>query len=307
MRLHALLSWYQEDPAWLDRAIRALERAGVSHVIAIDGAYALYPRARNRSGIAQHEAITRASYQIGAGLTIHVPPAPWAGNEIEKRTFMFQLADHLSEPGDWHLILDADEVITAAPDDLHQRLQSSIFDVAQVTFSEPHPTGRRREYPIPILFRAGLGVHVETNHYTYVTDDGRKLWGNATTDRLEPRLDLADTFKLDHLTEFRHQDRRTDAKRYYADRAATGEEQGDCAFCSRPATVEVTHEWKPADGGYAANWVNACNKHGKELIAKSRAFLASQGLDPDRVQIEIRSGPAPDARQHLKARVKTAA
>lgn len=304
MRIHALLSWYREDPAWLDRAIRALSRVGADHVIAVDGAYALFPRGRNRSGIAEHEAITRAAYAIHAGLTIHVPTTTWAGNEIEKRTFMFQLADHLADPGDWLLVLDADEIITHAPSDLRARLQTSVFDVAQVTFSEANHTGRRREYPIPILFRAGLGIRCETNHYTYVTSDGRKLWGNGTTDRLEPRLDLADTFKLDHLTEYRHQDRRDDAKRYYNDRDQAGIEAGDCGLCGKPATVQVPYEWREADGGYAANWINACDEHGAELQAATRAFLSSKGLDPDNVITEHRVGPAPS---RAKGKAKAAA
>lgn len=302
--ISALLSWYDEHPAWLERAIQALEPAGITRIVAVDGAYALYPRARNRSGIAQHEAITRAAYKIGAGLTIHIPETPWAGNEIEKRTFMFALADHLAKPGDWHLVIDADEVLTRCPHDLHAQLQASVFDVAQVTFSEPHPSGRRREYPIPILFRAGLGIRCETNHYTYVTQHGRKLWGNAATDRLEPRLDLAAQIKLDHLTEFRHEDRRTDAKRYYADREAQAIEQGDCAFCDKPAVLQVPYEWRPQDGGWAANYVEACDEHGQDLRAKAEEFLRSHGIDPARARVEHRVGPAPDNRRQHSVHAK---
>lgn len=306
MALTALLSWYQEDPAWLDRCIRALAAADVSRIVAIDGAYQLYPRARNRSGIAQHEAITRAAYAINASLTIHVPPAPWTGNEIHKRSFMFALADHISQPGDWHLVIDADEVITHAPSDLHDRLATTTFDVAQVTFSEPTATGRRRTYPIPIIFRAGLGIRCQTNHYTYITSDGRKLWGNATTDRLAPRLDLADTFIVDHLTEFRHQDRRNDAKTYYHDRAAIGAEQGDCAFCDQKATLEVPYQWKPApDGtGWVANWIAACDHHGKQHIRHARSFLQSKGIDPDHAIVEHRAGPAPDQTLARTSRIR---
>jgi len=309
MGITALLSWYQEDPAWLDRCIRSLEHAGIDRIIAIDGAYQLYPRARNRSGIAQHEAITRAAYHIGAGLTIHIPETPWHGNEIEKRSFMFALGDHISQPGDWHLIIDADEVITSTPPDLHDRLASTTFDVAQVTFSEPSHTGRRRAYPIPILFRAGLGIRCQTNHYTYITRDGRKLWGNATTDQLAPRIDLTAAFTVDHLTEHRHEDRRADAKRYYRDRDSLAIEQGECAFCTKKATLEVPHQWNPApDGtGWVANWIATCEHHGKQQIRQARTFLQSQGIDPARAIMEHRVGPAPEAKRTRTTRIKQAA
>lgn len=304
MRLLALLSWYDEHPAWLERAILALELAGVDHVVAVDGAYAAYPRARGRSGIAQHEAITRASYRIGAGVSIHVPGVPWQGGEIEKRSFLFGLADLLSAPGDWHLVIDADEVMTGAPGDLKAQLEASVFDVADVTFSEPNHTGRRREYPIPILFRACLGLRCETNHYTYVDDRGRKLWGNATTDTLAPRLDLSGQVRLDHLTKFRHPDRKTDAVAYYENRDRLGLEAGDCAYCGRPGTREVPAGWREAQGGWAAGYVLACDEHAAKLIHEARAFLQSKGLDPDRAMSEIRSGPAPDEKRTMTAVAK---
>lgn len=303
MKLLALLSWYDEHPAWLERAIVALNLAGVDHVVAVDGAYAEYPRAKGRSGIAQHEAITRASYRIGAGVTIHVPGTPWPGGEVEKRSFMFALADTLSSPIDWHLIVDADEVLTAAPADLKQRLATSTFDVADVTFNEPNHAGGRK-YPIPILYRARLGLRCETNHYTYVDRNGRKLWGNATTDTLAPRLDLSSSVRLDHLTKFRHEDRRRDALAYYERRDRLALEAGDCAYCEKPAVAEVPAGWREAEGGWAAGYVAACAEHAEEKLEETRRFLRSKGVDPDRAIAENRSGPAPGRKRQRTAVAK---
>jgi hypothetical protein len=215
----ALLAWYDEDPAWLERCVRSLSKVPVDHLIAIDGAYALYPDGRARSDGVEYDAISMAARSIG--LTIHTPGEPWAGNEIEKRNRLFELAENVTEPTDWYLVIDADEEITDAPSDIYERLTSSVFDVGAVTLTEPgHPLGTVVYPTHPKFFRALRGLRCVSNHFTYQVD-GRKLWGNAKTDRLEPRLDLTDV-KVMHHKLMRHSDRKEAAMTYYRTRDDQG-------------------------------------------------------------------------------------
>lgn len=291
--LVALVSWYQEEPSWLDRAIRSLEKLDcVRHIVALDGAYQEFPRARARSGLAQHEAIHRAAYAIHAGLTLHVPDAPWE-SECLKRTRLFHYGDQVARPGDWFIVLDADEVITSAPADLADQLEHSVFDVADVTFNEPQPGKPTRRYPIPILFRAIPGIRVEGNHYTYRAPDGRTLWGSATTKRLAPRMTLTDSLVVEHLTHYRDRDRHQAAHAYYRARDAAGLEAGQCCRCSAKATCQVPWRWRKLPDGYAADWTEACSTHAAEILDENEVHLRGWGLDPAS-RIEHRLGPAPE-------------
>jgi hypothetical protein len=222
VRIVALLSWYDEDPAWLDRCIRSLPQAGVSAILALDGAYSLYPAANAASDPDQVNAIRHAAEHAGIPCRIKQPATPWAG-EVEKRNRLFELAEQTT--ADWYLIIDADEFITSAPPDVPARLAQSPFDVAAVTLREPgHPLGTVVYPTHPKFFRAIHGLRAVTNHYTYTTPDGRKLWGNAKTDRLEPRHDLT-ALTVEHHNQLRHPDRRGAALAYYRTRDRAGVEE----------------------------------------------------------------------------------
>lgn len=297
-RIIALLSWYDEDPAWLKRALLALQPIGIHHLVALDGAYALFPNGQPRSSPAEYEAIRASANQLGCSLTIYTPQTTWQNNETEKRSRLFELAEQVARPHqDWYLVIDADEFVTHVPDDLHERLRTSVFDVASVTFSEPHATGKRRNYELPIIFRAIPGIRVEGNHFTYVTPDGRKLWGNALTDNLAPRLDLRDLV-LDHLTEYRHQDRRAAADTYYKARDFKGTEKGQCYKCGKGAVCQVPYKWREVqdeygDIGYTAKWVEACTEHAADLDHRNAAVLRAWGFDPDNLKLRHAIGPPP--------------
>ena len=294
MKLVALLSWYREDPAWLYRAVKSLERLDVQHLVALDGAYALFPRARNRSGLAEHEAITSAAYELGIGVTIHVPGQPWQGGEIEKRTALFRYGDQVTTDGeDWYVVVDADEVVRDAPADLHERLRTSLFDVADVTFSEVMATGHRDDYPIPILFRARHGIVVTGNHFTYRSPTGGLLWGNARTEKMLPRLDLTGNVVVDHFTELRHDDRKRAAKDYYRARDEALIEAGPCHLCSQPASRTLPYHWREVGDGHAAEWVEVCAACAPSVVERGKDQLRAFGLDPDRVLMYERQGPVP--------------
>lgn len=229
VRITALLSWYCEQPDWLAKTIHSLELAGVTRLVAVDGAYSLFPGARGRSSNVEHDTICDTAAAVGIDVTIMAPDAPWP-SEIDKRNHLFRLADEV--PADWYLVIDGDERIAEVPGDLHERLRTSIFDVAQITLEEPHPTLAPVTVPFPMFFRAIPGLEVVANHYTYVAPDGRVLWSAADRVRLEPRLDVTDMRVL-HLTHFREPVRRLWARRYYVDRDRQGVES-DYLMHARP-------------------------------------------------------------------------
>jgi hypothetical protein len=294
VKIVALLSWYDEQPEWLHAAITSLHHLPTPvHVVAVDGAYADYPKGTARSNLDQYQAIHEATVAIDAGLTIHTPTSTWHGQECEKRTRLFRLGDHAAQPGDWFLILDADERITSCPPDLPARL-TTTFDVADVTFREPGPLGPKT-YPIPILFRAIPGITVTGNHYTYRTPDGRNLWGNAHTTRLEPRVDVTE-LTVDHLTGQRPPARREAAKTYYRTRDAAGYERGTCHHCrERPATRTIPGAWtRLHTGDFVADWTDVCEQCAPGRLEHGKRQLRLLGIsDPDRAPLYDMPGANP--------------
>jgi hypothetical protein len=216
MRLTALLSFYDEQPAQLERLVASLPVAGVTHLVALDGAYSLYPGGKAKSPLVQTKALRAACRTHGIKLTLEQPTSTWAGNEIEKRSRLFAAAETITTEHDWLLIMDADETVDKAPADLHVRLADSWFDVGELTYREAN-----RTIPFPKLFRAIRGLHCHANHYTYRTPDGRHLWGNAHTFRLEPRLPVTDMY-VTHRPTNRTTDRLEARAGYYKTRDQLG-------------------------------------------------------------------------------------
>lgn len=205
-----LLAHYDESPLWLAAAIQGAAKL-CDHVIAVDGAYALYPGGRASSGPEQAEAIAEAAYAAGIGCTLHTPASVWMGNQIEKRNFMFKLAQQMTTPADWVFVFDADDLVTHVPADLHDRLDAAEEDVAVYTLwwtEDMHATPAREEaaqafpYPheaanryFPGLFRALPGLRVEGAHYHYLAERGSDtihLRGHPDYHDLEPFLNLTD-------------------------------------------------------------------------------------------------------------------
>src|SRR6266498_2048177 len=82
MNIVASLIWYDESPAWLSATLHGII-PHIDHLVAIDGAYVLYPEARNWSRPDQHETILYSCQAAGIGLTLHTPSTVWFGNEVE--------------------------------------------------------------------------------------------------------------------------------------------------------------------------------------------------------------------------------
>src|SRR5690606_14937809 len=100
--------------------------------------------------------------------SVHTPQRAWEGNEMEKRTFLFAAGLLVSEPGDWFMVMDADQIVVRSPDDLEHQLATCGKDVAEVTFIDVLAANADREdwparFSVPILFRA-QPITVERNH-----------------------------------------------------------------------------------------------------------------------------------------------
>jgi hypothetical protein len=237
-RIIGLLSWYDESSLWLNACITSLA-PHIDHLVAVDGAYALYPNAKPQSRSDQAVAIIETCHAASIGVTLHRPQHVWYGNEIEKRNALFQHGELVADPGvDWYFVIDADCIIEKAPHDLKQTLAATVHDTATIAVWErgdPYRNQARLEhestvalpadshYTVRALFRAIPGLHVEGRHYWYRAPDGRTLWGDDDDPNLEPTLDLASgLLQMEHRTHYRPMQRHQDAQDYYGRRARAG-------------------------------------------------------------------------------------
>jgi len=289
MRIVGLLSWYEEDPAWLAEMIASLPTAGIEHLIALDGAYALFPGGTATSDASNVQAIQAACEAAGITYSIHQPVEVWEGNETEKRSALFELAEQVTDESDWYFVMDADETITVVPENFIARLEETNLDVGMVTFQEPpqEETGpapnfrwqRKRRYPIRVLFRAIRGLRVVGNHWTYVTPHGRRLWGqNKRT--LETALDCTD-LEIFHRSDLRNEARRADQYAYYETRDQEQVELGNCSRCGTKATESVPTKWEPSPEGLTADYIDVCSGCAKVVKDENAPVLRSYGIDPE--------------------------
>lgn len=215
VRLVALLSWFDEQPGWLAACVSSLVKADVDHLVAVDGAYALYPDSMRvwRSPLEQIEAVVGTAYGLGVGLTLHQPRDPWFGNEVEKRNLMFDLARqqpaYYTDDDTWFLIIDGDEMISEARD-VKGELERTPEDVAYYRLVEPDGTPNA----VRGLYRNHPDLHIRKTHYGYSHGD-QLLWDGGG----RPAGNLTDHLVLEHRL---RTGRREDAKwEYYRAREET--------------------------------------------------------------------------------------
>lgn len=299
MRIHGLISWHQESALWLAATVASAAKLCDS-IVALDGAYALFPDAKPRSGSEQAVAIMELCAANDLACTIHVPSEVWAGNEVEKRTRLFELAEFVAGPDDWYIILDADEVVAEVPSDLRRRLETTDRDVAEVTFREyedfdfdPAKAEQARRvsmprthtYSIRTMFRAIPGIHCAGNHYTYRVD-GRTLWGNEVDERQEPALDCTDLI-VDHRTHLREVSRRQQARTYYNRRDEGKVEYHACFSCKeRPGSNAVKQHPERVEGVLQAAVVLVCDECYPAAKAASDLLISDLGFDPETLRYE---------------------
>ncbi len=215
MNLIGLLSWFDEPRETLIRCLAGLADAGVDHVVALDGRYALFPADHDCSHPNEYAAILLACRELGMRCTIHEPNGPWMGGETEKRTALVALGWAVAEPGDWFWVQDADQWTVAVPDDLKARLAATGLEAAEVDMldKEAERAGLANwpaHFAMRSLFRA-QPIRVETNHVNYVTGDGRHLWGRDGDGRVVEALDLTDCVRVEHHPQARGAERLIEA------------------------------------------------------------------------------------------------
>jgi hypothetical protein len=230
-RLVALLSWWDENPDWLADVVRSLALADVDALVAVDGSYPHMPGATASSEPEQAVEIQVAARVLPLGAYVYQPSELWA-SECVKRTAMFRYAEDFDP--DWLLVIDADEVILQAPDDLKARLAASPVDYADVCSLEqpaqvlgggvedadiPQVLASRWVKPRRCLFRAVPGITVGPAHYNYVTPDGRDLWGDEYGSPLRIR-----DMMIDHRGARRDPERLRARQAYYEARDIAGVE-----------------------------------------------------------------------------------
>jgi hypothetical protein len=293
VRLHGLLSWYDERERDLASCLAALAGAGFDHVVAIDGAYELFPGGQARSPARQRLAVSAETEQLGLGLTLHVPDKPWPGNEVEKRTALFDLAFAVSAPGDWWLVLDADEKITQAPADLAIRLARAEEDVAEIKLRDfDAAKGIEPDKPLDTtvirLFRR-QPIRLEGNHWTHKDAEGRVISGRQDQTEV-PILDLTDVMTMEHRRALRGEDRLVAQYAYYQAVSERGDEIGPCEYCGKPGVEYMAVEWRMVGDKPRALLKDVCKRCRYEQQFAAREFFEALGVDPDKVVVRPRVG-----------------
>lgn len=125
MKVVGCMIWFDEQPSMLAASVAGLARVA-DEIVAVDGAYQLFPDARPRSHPDQAEAILSMCETMDVGCTIHRPRQPFPGNEVEKRQLSIQLAAPFCQDGDWILVWDADyHVMSADPGMIRWELEQT--------------------------------------------------------------------------------------------------------------------------------------------------------------------------------------
>jgi hypothetical protein len=152
---------------------------------------------------------------------------------------------------------------------------------------------RAGSYPFRMLFRAQR-IHCQTNHYTYVTEDGLTLW-ESDSGKQEPALPV-DGLHCEHRANQRALDRIQDKNTYYTRRDKLGIERGACIWpdCNDQATETVAHNFRRSTNaaGYVADLAEACAKHAKRIDHENRWTLRQWGIDLDTADVQLRDGAA---------------
>lgn len=282
MTLVALLSWFDERPDWLRDTVLSLAKLRVDCVVCLDGAYRLFPGAAARSHPDNYAAIYQATRLAGIDLVRATPEGVW-GSEMEKRSKLFEIAEKRTDERDWYFVIDADTVVLHSSIDLKATLADTDLDVAAVRMVEPSPDGSQKQFRLPMFFRACRGLYVERNHYTYVTGDGRRLWGRGKT---EPQLDLTNAVLCEHRSQLRDPERWDRAHRYYRLRDEAKVEVGTCELCPKPGVTELPTDWRPGgEGRLTSVWISVCEDCERKVRAENDRVIRSYGLDPETIQV----------------------
>jgi hypothetical protein len=300
MNIIGCLNWYEESPSWLAAAVASWSRFGITHLVAVDGAYALFPDGHRRSGSEQAEAIYEITNALEIGTILYVPPRLWR-DEVEKRNFMFMLAEQVVEDPerDWYACFDADEVLTETGGDVRKILGKTTLDAAEFTlwqrydsFSYGQPGAastmpRMSEQQHRHVFRAIPGLRWVDNHYTCRTPDGRLLRGNPNNIKLEEAVQLPG-LRVEHRTMLRDSARRMQAYRYYSRVREEGLERAQCAYCEEQSVCDLPWDLEDRDGHLLFSYIEVCPAHVEGVIDAGKARFKELGYAPEGFVTKIR-------------------
>lgn len=249
-RVTGILSFYDEPLELLAASVSSWGGV-IDHLVAVDGAYMLYPQGKHRSDPAQLRLITEICAGLKIGLTTHTPSNVWTGNEVQKRNHAVSLAEPVTNEDGWYIVLDADCVVTHVSFDWFEqcaRAAAEDWGAGEIQYQEVTPETKNmppadRYCNIRLMYRALPGLTYGPNHFTIYApvpeeeDTYVCLWG-VGADRPCDAFDFGPYIKLDH----RHEQpewRRIQQRKYYVRREQLGVEKSFTTMTRR------------ADGSYA--------------------------------------------------------
>jgi hypothetical protein len=163
----AMVSFFDEPEAALKGVVDDLSALGVTTLVAVDGAYALFPDGEPRSPGWQHAVLRECCASRQMGFLLYEPGTTWADNEVGKRKFMLHLALSIANEGDWVAVYDADyRLVDCDRDELHSLMANPALDVIDVQFTDD-PRAASSWHRMRMFLRATPGLRMGRNHYTY--------------------------------------------------------------------------------------------------------------------------------------------
>lgn len=234
MRVVGLLNWFDESEAWLAAAVTGFARV-CDIIVALDGAYALYPGGRPCSSPRQAEAIMHTAEAAGSGCLIYRPNHIWWDNELQKRNQLIQLAGSLGlTDEDWLLVFDADNhILHIDPEICRATLDASDLDIGSYTvldgkdfladeklaeYVKERPCDTEWTMKDRNLFRWNPTLRVGPQHWTYSVEgeDGERVWVRGPEwNSFTPACDLGRYLVSYHRPEDRPKLRRERQEGYY--------------------------------------------------------------------------------------------
>lgn len=236
MRVIGLCAFWDESPTWLASHPAACAQL-VDHMVYVDGAYFLFDKDGSSSGVEAHEAIAMGCQAAGIGYTLHVPQTPWINNEVEKRSFMFQLAEQLTTEEDWYVVIDADTfLIDGDCARARAQMESGEYEAYDVHLVERWDWNKNEDgssivpttnagaptkssSPLTCVFKALRGLRVYGAHYLFAVKDPdwkwglKALWGPSTEYDVVPHGQL--NLDFEHRNKLRTYERAQAARDYY--------------------------------------------------------------------------------------------
>lgn len=211
MKIVGLLSWFSEQPEKLHRTITSTAPL-IDELVCLDGRYALFPHASNRSTHKEIEAIQEACGAAGLPVQIHQVDEPFDGKwggEVAKRASLFRLG---AEAGaDWFYVFDADTHVEQIDDGWRQMLeQETELNVGTVMVADGGLA-----HPHPMFFRALPGLTVRERHWRYLVPGGPVLWDYPAFITQRKRIPTFTKIVVEHETRDRTSERAAARERYY--------------------------------------------------------------------------------------------